>query len=382
MDITTPDATRIRKLARPELACLAAYNAGLAAHVIRQRYGIAQIAKLASNENPLGPSRSVWTALQTCGVTLYPDGSAEMLRAEIERHTGIKREQIIIGNGSEEIIQMLCTAFLSPGDRVVTALPGFGLHDTYPKMMGASVSHVLMSPELEFDVPAWLDALQQPCKLLIFSNPSNPVGCRLDTAAFERVIQGTPPDTLIVVDEAYFEYAKGDEFPDSLAILAAQQRPWIVLRTFSKAYGLAGLRVGYGLACDSELIAMLDKVRTPFNVNVHAQAAAVAAINDVAHVELSRRTTEAERTRVATALRALRLRVAESHTNFLFFDIGAPNSEAFAFLLQQGVIVKAWRDAGFESYIRVTIGSPSENDQFLAAIRKFVDTPKGAAPAA
>jgi histidinol-phosphate aminotransferase len=377
---STPRAELLTRLARPEVRSLPAYNAGLSSDVVRKRYGVQHVARLASNENPFGPSPAVALALTQLAqsVGLYPDANCRALRAAIAARTGAQPEQVVVGNGSENILEMLCQAFLEPGDRVVTLLPSFGLHEIYPRMMGARVQMLPVTEALEFDVETWVAALSQgPApKLAMLSNPSNPVGCMLDAAAFRRIVQATPQDTLLVIDEAYFEYALHTPgFPDALAELRAQERPWIVLRTFSKAWGLAGLRVGYGIASDARLVQMLDRVRTPFNVNLAAQTAALAAWNDPAYMQQCVSKTVAQRQWMATQLRSMGVLMAPSATNFLFLNLQRPNALVAEALLARGVVVKPWKEVGYESFIRVSIASVEDNALFLQAFSDAMHKP-------
>ena len=378
---TTPTrAELLTRLARPEVRGLPAYNAGLSSEVVRQRYGVQHVARLASNENPFGPSPAVGLALAELAMSagLYPDANCRALRAAIAARTGAQPEQVVVGNGSENVLEMLCQAFLEPGDRVVTLLPSFGLHEIYPRMMGARVQMLPVTAALEFDVDAWVAALTRgPApKLAMLSNPSNPVGCMLDATAFRRIVQATPQETLLVIDEAYYEYAlHSPGFPDALVELRAQNRPWIVLRTFSKAWGLAGLRVGYGLASDARLVQMLDRVRTPFNVNFAAQTAALAAWNDTAYMEMCVRNTVAQRECLAAQLRSMGVVVAPSATNFLFLNLQRPNGPVAEALLARGVLVKPWKEMGYGSFIRVSIASVEDNALFLQAFADAMRAP-------
>ncbi|HRM48027.1 MAG TPA: aminotransferase class I/II-fold pyridoxal phosphate-dependent enzyme, partial [Alicycliphilus sp.] len=244
----------IQTLARPEVPQLPAYNAGLSSEAVRARYGVSEIARLASNENPYGASPAVARALVDLAtrVGCYPDANCSALRAAIGARTGVAPAAIVIGNGSEDILQMLCQAFLSAGERVLTQRPAFGLHEIYPRMMGAQVELLALTPRLGFDVDAWCAALARGPKLAMLANPSNPVGCMFSAAEMQQLLAATPAHTLLVIDEAYYEYARlAPGYPDVLALLRGRAMPWIVLRTFSKAWGLAGLRVGYGLASDA-----------------------------------------------------------------------------------------------------------------------------------
>jgi histidinol-phosphate aminotransferase len=356
---------------RRQVAALPRYNAGLSAAAVRARHAVDTIAKLASNENPDGCSPKAVAALGNPATLLrdYPDAQSTALRSALGRLTGIDPARIVVGNGSENLIETVCLAYLDAGDRVVTQHPCFGLHEIYPVMMGASVDKVPYTDALEFDVPAWQAALATPARIVMIANPSNPVGCRLDRAAFEAVVAAAPADALLLIDEAYYEYAVGEGFPDALAVLSTQPRPWIVLRTFSKAYGLAGARVGYGLASSEALVDALERVRTPFNVNALAQTVALAALEDPDFVRTSVARAVQEREALRRELVADGYRVAPSYTNFLFFDAGEPAVALAERLLAHGVIVKAWREPGFEHFIRVSVGTSAESQQFLAALR-------------
>ncbi|MBO9651895.1 MAG: histidinol-phosphate transaminase [Variovorax sp.] len=372
------NASALQELVRPEVPGLPPYNAGLSSEAVRSRYGVDHIARLASNENPFGASPMVGRALADLALRVgtYPDANCTALRAAIAERTGARAEQIVIGNGSESILQMLCQAFLSPGDRVLTQRPAFGLHEIYPRMMGAKVELLALTPTLEFDLDAWCEALARGPKVAMIANPSNPVGCMSDVKAFARLLEATPPGTLLVIDEAYYEYARlASGFPDALAMLREQSRPWIVLRTFSKAWGLAGLRVGYGIASDAALIQWLDRVRTPFNVNEAAQAAALAAWGDEAFMAQAVEETVKQREVLVQQLRDLArpgMRIAPSAANFLFIDLARPNAPVNEALLSRGIIVKPWKEPGFESFIRVSIGTAEDNARFVGALRDIL----------
>lgn len=363
----------LNRLARPEVRALPAYNGGLPSDVVRQRYGVAHVARLASNENPYGPSPAVARALADLAdhTALYPDANCRALRAAIGARCDARPDEVVMGNGSENLLELLCQVFLSTGDRVVTLLPSFGLHEIYPRMMGASVRMLPVTQALAFDVDAWCAALaEMPApKMVLLSNPSNPVGCMLDAEAFSKLVLAAPSDTLLVIDEAYYEYALlTPGFPDALAVLRAQSRPWIVLRTFSKAWGLAGLRVGYGIASDARLVQLLDKIRTPFNINQAAQVAALAAWNDPDHMAHCVHTTVAQRRVMVDRLRSMGVRMAESATNFLFLDLARPNGPVAEALLARGIIVKPWKEVGYEHFIRVSVGTEQDNELFLKAL--------------
>lgn len=368
----------ISNLARPEVPGLPAYNSGLSSDAVRARYGLSHIARLGSNENPYGPSALVARALVDLASQIrnYPDAGSCALRAALAERHAVSPGQLVLGNGSEDILQMLCQAFTGPGDRVLTQRPAFGLHEIYPQMMGASVELIELTGGLEFDLNAWCAALARAPKLAFIANPSNPVGCMWSAEQFAQLLAAAAPGTLLVIDEAYVEYASlSPGYPDTLAQLRACGRPWILLRTFSKAWGLAGLRVGYGLASDAAIIGLLDRVRTPFNVNLAAQSAALAALQDEAHMQRSVAATVAERERLAQRLRAAGLRLAPSATNFLFVDTGRHAAAVAESLLAAGVIIKPWKEPGFEQFLRVSIGLPADNDRFLQALALALERP-------
>ncbi|WP_395371332.1 histidinol-phosphate transaminase [Komagataeibacter diospyri] len=362
----------IRVSSRPEVAALPVYNAGLSEDEVRQKYNASHISKLGSNENPYGPSP---TALKQWDCLIqrmfrYPDATASTLRQALVQVTDVPADHIMLGNGSEQIIRLISEAYLSPRERVVTVLPSFGLHVIWPEMMGARVDAVPITAEGQFDLPAMKQAVQAaPLKILMFSNPSNPVGCMMEAQDMLELVECCPPDTLIVIDEAYYEYALGSKnYPDATKILPRQARPWLVLRTFSKAYALAGLRIGYALASDTGVITTLNRVRDPFNTNMAAQDMALASLQDRTHMQTSVATTVAERERFMHELTQLGYTPVPSHTNFIFLDVGRNASVLAESLLRHGVIIKPWREKGFETHLRVSVGLPTDNDRFLRAL--------------
>ncbi|MFO6420532.1 aminotransferase class I/II-fold pyridoxal phosphate-dependent enzyme [Hylemonella sp. W303a] len=387
----TVASDRLLSLARPQARGLPDYNAGLSPTVVRQRYHLPPeqpLACLASNENPFGPSPAVARVLAELAlsgeISRYPDARCSALRAAIAQGLNVAPERLVFGNGSEDLLKLLCEVFLQPGDRVLTQRPAFGLHEIYPRMMGADLELLDLTEAMAFDVDAWCAALARGPKLAFVPNPSNPVGCAFDRAAMTRLLAATPDHTVLVVDEAYYEYARLQaNYPEVLELLQARHGPWIVLRTFSKAWGLAGLRVGYGVARDAGLVALLDKVRSPFNVNHVAQCAALAAWNDSVHMQASVARTVQLREALAARLRARAqpgqpghpfagLRIAPSAANFLFLDLGRPSAPVAEALLARGVIVKPWKEPGFTNCLRVSIGSEDDNLRFVQALVQVV----------
>ncbi|HEX4764856.1 MAG TPA: histidinol-phosphate transaminase [Lichenihabitans sp.] len=353
----------------PHVAALPRYNAGMALAVARRISGRDDIVRLASNENPYGCSPKVMDALASTAFEpwRYADPACTALRAALGETLEIDPEVIVAGNGSEELIAAVCRAVLVPGASAVTVAPSFGLHEIESLAAGARVSKVPMTPTFGFDLAALETALAGEPSLLFQSSPWNPVGPALDRSGLERLIAATRPGTLFVLDEAYLEFA-GPEAPNGLSILRAATVPFVVLRTLSKAYGLAGLRVGYAVCSDAEIARVVAAAKPPFNVNGAAQIAALAALEDDAWMRDAVARICAERDRVAAGVHALGFRAAPSQTNFLFIDIGRDSAAAAAAFLAEGIIVKPWREAGFDTFLRVTIGRPDENDRVLNAL--------------
>jgi len=356
---------------RPEIRTLPAYNSGLSAESVRARYNVTEVAKLGSNENPWGASPRVLAAISQAvqDAALYPEADSDSLRQALSARLGISPDRFAFGNGSEDLISVCAHSFLGPGEEMITILPSFGLHVIYPQAIGAKVRLIPASAEFAIDIPGIIAALNPRTRLVMFSAPSNPLGTSITGDEMQRLLDALDNETLLVFDEAYFEYASAEEsYPDFLAMLERSGKTWIMLRTFSKAYGLAGLRVGYGIASDAALTDVIDRARTPFNVNRLAQVAAVAALGETGHMRECVARTIAERTRVRGVLDAMGYVSSSSVANFLFFDARQDASRLAEKLLPHGVIVKPWREPGYREHVRVSIGSPRSNDLFLAAL--------------
>ena len=355
---------------RPEVRELPRYNSGLSIEYVREHYGVTAVAKLGSNENPYGPSPRVQRAIADAAadVALYPEPGCDALRAALSARLQVAPERLIFGNGSEDLIAVAAHTFLAPGKRVVTFAPSFGLHVIWPRSAGAAMHAVPVNADYLMDGEAIAAALRAETRMLIFGNPSNPVGTSITAQDLRLILSRISAQTLLVFDEAYLEYAATDPgYPDFLSILETAQTPWLMLRTFSKAYGLAGLRVGYAIASDPALIALMDRVRAPFNVNRLAQVAALAALQDMDYVRGVAERTVSERERVRAVLTSRGYRTSPSRANFLFVQAREDSGELSRRLLTKGVIVKPWQEPGYEDHLRVSIGSPEDNGRFLDA---------------
>jgi len=356
---------------RPEIINLPAYNAGVSTDYVRSKYQVRDVAKLGSNENSHGTSPKVLAAIAAAlqDVALYPDPFGNQLRDALALRLNVTRDRLVLGNGSDDLIAVAAQTFLAPGDDVLTVAPSYGLHVIWPQSIGARVRAISVQQDYSLDIGKLIAALTPRTRMIMFSNPSNPVGTSITASDMSRLLAATGDSGLLVFDEAYFEYAAEDpSYPPFAKMLEQRAGPWLLLRTFSKAYALAGLRIGYALASDPALINLMDRVRGPFNVNRLALVAAFAALKEREYVQNCISRTSEERERMQRALQALGYRPAPSLANFLFFDAREDSFELAQRLLPEGVIVKPWREPGFTTHIRVSIGSRWANDQFLAAL--------------
>lgn len=369
--MTTPSSAA---LIRAEIAALPDYNAGLALDQFRARYGRDALAKVDSNENPFGPSPAAIEQIRAAaaGVGRYPDAGDTALRHAIAARTGRDADTVILGNGSEDLIGAVYRAILRPGDRVVTICPSFGLHEFGALSLGAVVEKVPFPADWRFPLDGLIHAMAQPVRILIFSSPSNPAGPAITEQDLNRLLTAVPAGTLIVFDEAYREYLSGDLAFEATELLDRAGHAWISLRTFSKAYGLAGARVGYGLCSDNGMARALRKTRNPFAVNALAGVAALAALADDAHLARTTAHIRAERDRVAAALTAMGVEVAPAQGNFLFFKTRLPGTQLAEALRHEGVLIKGWQESPFLDWARATIGLAEENDCFLNALHKVL----------
>ncbi|MFG9006952.1 histidinol-phosphate transaminase [Pseudomonas aeruginosa] len=366
----------IFSLARKEVRVLSSYNAGLSIEAVQTRYGLERIAKLGSNENHFGPSPEAIKAMQleAAKVGLYPDANCSALRGSLARSLNVPESHLIFGNGSEDLLGVISRVFLDHGDQVVTVVPSFGLHIMYPQAAGAEVATVPMGADMRIDVERLTGALSPRTRLLMFSCPSNPVGSALTASELQQILDRLTDTTLLVFDEAYFEYAQMDaRYPDCLKMLQDSGKPFILLRTFSKAYGLAGARVGYGVTSDAALANLIDRLRTPFNVNRAAQAGALAALADHSHLIKGLQHVVEERKRMEHALNELGIQCVDSFANFLFFQTPFQADVVNEKLLSKGVIVKPWKEPGYTDWLRVSVGCSEDSNLFIAALKASLE---------
>lgn len=360
-------------LVSPEVARLRAYEPGKPIDEVRRELGVEDPVKLASNENAWGPSPHVIDAIAEAAreLHLYPDGGAFHLRRAVAAQLDIAPEQLIFGNGSNEVIELLVRTFVQPGQNVVTSAVSFVAYKLVTLAASRELREAPLGPDHGFDLEALLARVDANTRLIFIANPNNPTGTCLGRDAVARFVDAVdarcaadPP--IIALDEAYYEYADHDDYPDGLALIARRPRT-IVLRTFSKAYGIAGARCGYGVT-SPELAGLMERVRQPFNLNSLAQAGALAALADPDHVTRAVAETRLERAKLHAALEARGYGVVPSHTNFLLVDFHQPAAELHHALMRRGVICRPMAPYGLATHLRVTVGLPRENARLLAAL--------------
>ena len=353
---------------KPHIRELAPYQPGKPIEAVARELGLHDVIKLASNENPIGPSPKAVEALgaELAGVNRYPDGASFELRAALAERLSVAAEQLVFGCGADELLELVAKCFLGPGDEVVYAWPSFAMYPIVARGMGATPVAVPLDADLRHDLNALAAAVGPNTKVVFVCNPNNPTGTSVGAGEFQRFARSLPDDVVLVVDEAYREFARRPDFPDALAAVA--ERPaTLVMRTFSKLYGLAGLRVGYGVAGE-ELSDYLNRARHPFNVNRLAEVAALAALEDGEHAERTLRANAEGAEFLTRELGALGLEVWPSDANFLMVRTG----EGWADRLErEGVIVRPLAGFGLADCIRVTIGTAEENERLVKALERL-----------
>lgn len=324
----------------------------------------AGIVKLASNENPLGPSPRALDAIRAelAQLTRYPDGNGFELKQKLATRCGVTPAQVTLGNGSNDILDLVARAWLAPGCNAVFSQYAFAVYPIATQAVGAQ-GKVVPAKEHGHDLEAMLAAIDANTRVVFIANPNNPTGTWFGPAALESFLARVPESVLVVLDEAYIEYAEGDELPDGLDYLARYPN-LLVSRTFSKAYGLAALRVGYALS-SPQVADVLNRVRAPFNVNSLALSAACAALDDADYLAASRRTNDAGMAQLETGFRKLGLQWIASKGNFIAVDFGRDAAPINQALLQAGVIVRPVAGYGMPTFLRVSIGTEQENARFL-----------------
>jgi len=368
-----------KRLAPPWIQSLEPYPPGKPIEELEREYGVYGAIKLASNENPLGPSPKALAALRgaLAQLNLYPDGSSFYLRRALAKRHGLSPDAIIIGNGSNEVIELAVRTFLRAGEEAVMADQAFVIYRMVVQAHGGKSTCVPLR-QFTHDLEAIAEAITPATRMIFLANPNNPTGTIFFREDWEEFLAAVPPDTVIVMDEAYAEFVDDARYPDSLAALR-QDRPIIILRTFSKIYGLAGLRIGYGMA-HPELVDLMNRVRAPFNVSSLAQAGALAALDDDEHVQRTRAVNREGMAFMRAAFAELGLECVPSWANFILVRVGKAG-RVYEAMLRRGVIVRPVGVYGFPEHLRVTIGTREENERLVRALRDVLAAKEDNGPA-
>ena len=368
----TKRVTRTMKLSIPDhILSIKPYVAGKPLEELEREYGIADAIKLASNENPLGPSPLAIEAIHAAVEKLnrYPDGSGFEMTRCLAQKFNIAPDSIVLGNGSDDIIALLACTLLRPGDEVVLPQPSFLFYEISLRSAGAIPIWVPLESNA-IDLKGIQKVITPNTRLVFLNVPFNPTGSIISRAEFENFIGAMPPHVVVVVDEAYIEFVRDPDCVRSLDYIKSDNRI-VGMRTFSKAYGLAGLRVGYGIM-SAELSELLNRVRQPFNVNSLAQVAAMAALKDDDFLQKTIRLVHTELDFLYASLARLGFEYLPSQANFLMINVGQPADVVFERLLKQGVIVRSMASYSYPEYIRVNVGLHSENVRFLEALESVL----------
>ena len=365
---------KIDKLFRPEIEDIPVYIPGKPIEEVQRMLGLKRVIKLASNENPLGPSPKAARAIKATlkDMNRYPDAASWYLKAKIATTLKTQIKRIICGNGSDEVIILAMKAFVNPGDEVIIAKPTFLIYQVAAGIAGANIKFVPLTKDLKYDLEAMKRAVTDKTKIIFIANPDNPAGSYVTKKELDEFFDGLPNDIIVYLDEAYFELARdaASDYPNGLDYL--DNRPnLIVARSFSKIYGLAGLRIGYGVTSE-RIVNYLDKFRDPFNVNILAQAAACAAMDDKEFVKKTLRIVKEERQFLYDELEKMGLEYVKTVTNFMMINVKRDSKKVFEDMICNGVIIRDMEAWGYSTFIRVSVGTRKENEIFISTLKKVL----------
>ncbi len=359
-------------LMRETIKRIIPYSPGKSSAEVMAELGIEKVTKLASNENPLGPSPLAVAAMRELadGVFVYPDPQCVELTNALSERLDVPAETIVVGRGSDEVLHMLGLGFVNEGENLVYSTPPFAMYPITARLMGAE-ERAVDHRDFRHDLDAMADAIDEKTKLVFVCNPYNPLGTIVTADEVDAFMDRVPDTCIVVFDEAYFEYVDDPAYPDTLEYVREGRR-CAVLRTFSKAWALAGLRVGYGVMPE-DIATVVKQVREPFNVGIMAQAAAVASLQDPDQVPRSVANNRAGREYLYAQFEEMDLEFVPTQSNFVMVNVGIDSVECFDALMRHGVTVRTGDIFGLETWIRVTIGLPEENERFIEALRAVLD---------
>ncbi|PWA12364.1 histidinol-phosphate transaminase [Pueribacillus theae] len=357
---------------KQQLIPLKPYEPGKPIEEVQRELGLEKVVKLASNENPFGCSEKVKQAIQEQlnALHIYPDGYAFQIREKVAQHLNVDKDQLIFGNGTDEVILILCRAMLSSDTNTVMATPSFSQYKHNALIEGAEIREVpLMNGEHDLD--GMLTQIDENTRIVWVCNPNNPSGNYIDKERFLSFLQNVPKHVLVVSDEAYFEYVVAEDYPDTISLLN-EYRNLMVLRTFSKAYGLAALRIGYGVG-NPNLIKSLDPARPPFNTSTLAQAAALAALDDQEYIQDCRKKNREGLEQFYAFCSKYKLDYYPTQANFILIDFKRKGNEVFQYLLKNGYIVRSGEALGFPTSARITVGNQEENQGIIDCLSQWLE---------
>jgi len=363
----------IKRLVREGIEDLVPYPPGKPIEELERELGISNSIKLASNENPLGPSPKAIEIIRGKLYTInrYPDGSGFYLKTKLAEKLAIAEDKIILGNGSNELIELSVRTFLNPGEEAIQPFPTFLVYEKIVRAAGGTMVSIPLK-EFHVNLAGIRDSIGPKTKLIFLANPNNPTGFALSGSDLAGFLEDLPHDLVIVLDEAYIEFVRDETVSTGLKLLGRHPH-LLVIRTFSKLYGLAGLRIGYGIS-STELIGYMNRVRQPFNANTLAQAGAMAALDDEEFVEATLNLVRQGLEQLTTGLREMGLSYLPTQTNFFLIKTPIPGKSLYEKMLRRGVIVRAMDSFGLPDYIRINVGLPEENDRFLNTLKEVLET--------
>lgn len=364
----------MERLFRKEIEDIPVYIPGKPIEEVQRMLGLKRVIKVASNENPLGPSPKAVSAIKNAlkDMNRYPDASSWYLKAKLANLLKTEIDRIVCGNGSDEIIILTLKAFAGKGDEVIIAKPTFLIYQVAAGIVGADIKFVPLTKDLKYDLKSMKRAITDRTRIIFIANPDNPAGTYVTKAELDEFFDGLPSNIIVYLDEAYYELAKYfcKDYPDGIDYL---DRPnLIVARSFSKIYGLAGLRVGYGVT-SKRIARYLDKFRDPFNVNILAQAGACAALDDRAFVKRTLKLVAEEKRFLCDALDEMGLEYVKTATNFMMIDVKRDCVKVFEALICKGIIVRDMKAWGYDTFIRISVGTHEENKIFIDTLKKVLE---------
>lgn len=340
---------------------------------VKRELGLDKVIKLASNENPLGCSPKATEAVRkwATNMAIYPDGNCTDLRNALAEKLGLNPAQFLFGAGTDQILEIISQTFINPGDNAIAGHPSFSRYETVTRIMDGELIELPLTDDYRLNLDSFLEHVGEKTKVVWLCNPNNPTGTIITAKELRTFLEKLPREILVVLDEAYYEYARGGDYPESLKLLDEFDNI-IILRTFSKIYGLAGLRIGYAIS-NEDIIGYLNRVRGPFNANAASQVAAKAALEDQEFLDRTLENNSRGKEYLYKAFEEMGLPYIPTHANFIMVNVKTDSTKLFADLLKKGVIVRSGDIFGMDEWLRVTIGTPEENEFFIRSLEEVLN---------